>query len=317
MRTRGVRLTTLGGTGLRIPRIGLGCRKLGSHLTGDEAVAFVRAALDHGLTFFDTADIYADGESERLLGQALSGERDRCIIATKFRHGAAQPGASRKSIRTAVDGSLRRLRTDYIDLYQLHAPDPATPIEETIHALQDLVRTGKILYFGLCNVAAWQLADAQRVAWASGPAPLASVQAVLNAVDHARLAELRPAAVRFGVGILAASPLARGLLGGRYDRATPPAAGHDLLSRKGSFYWSDRGFAALDRVRAVADSLGLSPAQAALAALLAQPGISAAIVGATSRDHLRACREIDANDTDPSALRALLSADSPMVRAEE
>lgn len=303
-----MQVTTLGGSGLRIPRIGVGCRTLGSRLTGSEAVAFIRAALDLGLTFFDTADVYADGESERLLGNALAGDRHRCVIATKFRYLASQPGAGRKSIRVAIEGSLRRLGVDYVDLFQLHGPDPTTPIEETIMTLQDLTQEGKVLYFGLCNVSAWQVADAQRIAWASGRAPLVSVQVRINAVNHAKLVELRPVAERFKIGLLASSPLARGLLGGRYDRANPPQAGHVLLSNKGVEYWTDKGFAAVERVRAVADELGMSPARAALAALLSFPEISAVLVGAGNREQLMECCATDPSQLDVSLLRKVLGA---------
>jgi aryl-alcohol dehydrogenase-like predicted oxidoreductase len=302
--------TTLGGSGLRIPRVAVGCRWLGARQTGSEANAFVRAAVDLGLTFFDTADVYADGESERLLGSALAGERNRCVIATKVRHLAPHAGASRKSIRLALEGSLRRLGTDYVDLLQLHGPDPATPIEETIMTLQDLVQEGKVLYFGLCNVAAWQIVDAQRVAWGAARAPVVSVQVQINAVDPAKLSDLRPIAHRFKVGLLAASPLARGLLGGRYDRARPPPAGHPLLSNKGIGYWNERGFAALQRVREVAGALGISPARAALAALLSFPEISAVIVGAGDREQLAECCHVDVGTLDELLLRTVLAAPS-------
>jgi aryl-alcohol dehydrogenase-like predicted oxidoreductase len=303
-----LQLTTLGGSGLRIPRVAVGCRWLGSRLTGSEGVAFVRAAIDLGLTFFDTADVYANGESERVLGSALGGERDRCVIATKVRYLAPHAGASRKSIRSALEASLRRLALDHIDLLQLHGPDPATPIEETIMTLQDLVQEGKLLYFGLCNMSAWQVVDAQHIAWAAARAPVTSLQVQINAVDHAKLSELRPVAGRFKVGLLAASPLARGLLGGRYDRAAPPPAGHPLLSNKGIGYWNEKGLAVLQRVRAVANELGITPARAALAALLSFPEISAVIVGAGDREQLAECCNVDASNLDQSLLRTVLTA---------
>jgi aryl-alcohol dehydrogenase-like predicted oxidoreductase len=299
-------LISLGNSGLRIPRIGVGCRSLGSGLTSSESVTLIRAALDLGLFFFDTADVYNDGESERLLGQALAGDRHRCVIATKFRHLASQPGASRKSIRLALEGSLRRLGVDYVDLLQLHAPDPVTPLEETIMTLQDLTQEGKIMYFGLCNVPAWQVVDAQRIAWHAGRAPMVSVQVPLNAAHHEQLDELRPVAARFGVGLLAASPLARGLLGGRYDRDAPPPPDHVLRSNKGVVYWGDRGFAALEKVRALAHELGVSPARVALAALLSVPEISAVLVGARTVEQLKECSETNADRPEPRLLRRIL-----------
>jgi aryl-alcohol dehydrogenase-like predicted oxidoreductase len=299
-------LTALGHSGLRIPRVGVGCRALGSHLPKAESVTLIRTALDLGLTFFDTADVYGEGESERLLGQALGEDRHRCVIATKFRHVASHPGAGRKSIRLALEGSLRRLGTDYVDLLQLHAPDPVTPLEETIMTLQDLTQEGKLMYFGLCNVPAWQVVDAQRIAWQAGRAPLVSVQVPLNVVQHEALNDLRPVAERFGVGLLAASPLARGLLGGRYDRDTPPPPGHVLRSKKGIVYWSDRGLAALERVRAAARAFDASPARVALAALLSIPNVSAVLVGARDAEQLKDCSETRPEQFDPHLLRRIL-----------
>jgi aryl-alcohol dehydrogenase-like predicted oxidoreductase len=281
-------MTTVGATGLRVPRVAVGCAQLGSRIRGSDAVDLVNTALDTGLTFFDTADVYAGGESERLLGSALAGKRGSCVVATKFRHARAHPGASRRSIRLALDASLTRLRSDYVDLYQVHAPDPATPVEETVAALQDLVQHGKILYYGLCNVAPWEVVDAQRVAWAAHGAPLASVQVQLNLVDLGRFDELRRVGERFGVGLLAASPLARGLLAGRYDTERPPPAGHRLGTAKGAGYWTSAGFAVADRVRRLALDRGVPPAHIALSGLLAYPEVSAVLVGATSADQVLA-----------------------------
>ncbi|MGK5627797.1 aldo/keto reductase [Streptomyces sp. URMC 123] len=280
-----------------MPRVAVGCGRFGTDVRGADATAVVHAAYDAGLTFFDTADSYGDGESERLLGRALAGRRDRCVVATKFRHAGPYPGASRKSVRTAVEGSLRRLGCDYLDLYQLHAPDPATPVAETLDALQDLVRQGKVLYYGLCNVRAWQLVEAQHVARAAGGAAVTSVQAQLNLVERARLEDLRQVAGPYGTGLLAASPLARGLFGGRYDRERPPPPGHPLRTSKGVGYWGPEGFAALERVRRVAADLGLSPARTALGALLAHREVSAVVVGGSSPEQIR-----DAAGTDPAEL---------------
>lgn len=299
-------MTTLGASGLRIPRVGIGCRQLGARVPEDRAVAIIDAAWAAGLNFFDTADVYGAGESERILGRVLHGRRDSCVIATKFRHGKAQPGASRKSIRIALDSSLARLRTDYVDLYQVHAPDPATPIEETIDVLQDLVRHGKILYYGLCNVKAWQVVDAQRVAWSARRSSLVSVQAQMNIVDHRRLDDLREVAGRFGVGLLAASPLARGLLGGRYGGDRAPEAGHPLLSAKGIGYWNPEGAAVADRVRRVAADRGLSSAQVALSALLTYSEVSAVLVGVTCTDHIPADGDVASDLISESDVRYLL-----------
>ena len=297
--------TTLGATGLRVSRVALGCSRLGTRVCGSDAVDLVKTAYDAGITFFDTADVYGDGDSERLLGTALDGVRDTCVVATKFRHARAHPGASRRSIRLALEGSLTRLRTDHVDLYQVHAPDPTTPVEETVGALQDLVAAGKVLYYGLCNVAPWEVVDAQRVAWAAHRAPLASVQTQLNLVDARAFDELRRVSDLFGVGLLAASPLARGLLAGRYDRDRPPPPGHPLVTAKGAGYWTAKGQAVADRVRTLAADRGVPPAHVALAALLTHPQVSAVLVGASDADQVRANSDLPPDLLDEADVRYL------------
>jgi aryl-alcohol dehydrogenase-like predicted oxidoreductase len=284
----------------------MGCGQLGTRVVGREAVDLVHAAFDAGITLFDTADVYGQGESERVLGKALEGKHDSCVIATKFRHAGPQPGASRKSIRVGLEASLRRLNVDYIDLYQLHAPDPATPIEATIDALQDLVAQGKILSFGLCNVAAWQVVDAQRVAWGKGGSAVSTAQVPINAVQTAHLLSLRPVAGRFGIGLLAATPLGRGLLGGRYSRDSPPPARHPLISNKGVELWSDTGMRQAERVLSIAQDLGLSPAQVALGALLAQPEIAAVLVGLTATQDIDQLSALEPEAVSAAHARELL-----------
>ncbi len=300
--------TTLGGSGLRVPRIALGCSRFGQRCDEPNAIRLVHTASDLGMCFFDTADVYAEGRSEPILGKAVAGKRDRCVIATKFRHARELPGASRKSIRRAVVGSLRRMNVEYIDLYQMHAPDPTTPIEETISTLQDLVREGKILYFGLCNVKAWQAVDAQRVAWHLAGAPVVAVQSMINAVDLRAYDELKPIAKRFDLGLLAAAPLARGLLAGTYGDANPPPQGHPLRSAKGIGSWNDAGRAVAQRVRDVARELGRPPVHVALATLLALPGIDSLLVGTSSTEQLIECSEATAGLLDESTVRYVLKA---------
>ncbi|MFE4924864.1 aldo/keto reductase [Streptomyces sp. NPDC056661] len=300
-----MRVATVGSSGLRVTRVAMGCAQLGTRVRGSEAIDLVDAAIDAGITFFDTADIYGDGESERLLGSALKGKRDSCVVATKFRHASIHPGASRRSIRLALDSSLARLRTDYVDLYQVHAPDPATPIEETIGALQDLVQRGKILYFGLCNVATWEIVNAHRVAREAHRPGLTSAQLPFNLLDIGRLDEFRRVSQHFGVGLLAASPLGRGLLGGAYDLDRPPPASHPIRRAKGARYWNAEGFATVERVRKLAKDRGVSPAQIALSALLSYPEVSAVLVGATSTEHVRANSCIDPHLLDQADLRYL------------
>ncbi len=267
----------------------------------------MHCALDSGVSLFDTADVYAGGESERILGGALKGRRDRCVIATKFRHADPQPGGSRKSMRVALEASLRRLGIEYVDLLQVHAPDPATPIAETIHGLQDLVAHGRILAFGLCNVAPWQLADAQHLARTRpGGAPVATVQAPVNLLQTEHLAALQPVVRHFDVGLLAMTPLGRGLLGGRYSRSSPPPEGHPLTGGKGVELWSDRGIRAAERLNQVAARLGMAPAQVAVATLLRQEAIAGVLVGATSTEQLRELVEADPSALPESEARALI-----------
>ena len=276
-----MQIATVGQSGLRVSRIGLGCSNLGAQVTGSDAHNLVHAATDAGVTLFDTADAYSGGESERLLGQALRDRRDSVVIASKFRHSLSTPGAGRKAIKLAVEGSLARLGTDYIDLYQLHGHDPATPLEETVGALQALIEQGKILYCGVCNLTSWQVADAHHLAAQVG-GRLTAVQMQLSLLDWRRLVEFEPVAARFGLGMLAASPLARGLLGGRYSSHDPPPPGHPLLSGKGLGYWNDDGFATVGRLRALGLRRSVSPARLAIAALLSRRDVAAALVGASS-----------------------------------
>jgi aryl-alcohol dehydrogenase-like predicted oxidoreductase len=309
-----VHITTLGRSGLRVSCVALGCGGFGTRVGGQDAVGVVHAALDAGVTFFDTADVYGAGESERLLGQALRGRHDTAVIATKFRHWPAARGASRKSIRVAVENSLRRLDVDYIDLYQLHAPDPVTPLAETIGALQDLVHQGKILYFGLGNLSAQDLGTAADLAGTGGPVSVTSAQAQMNLVDTSRLDELSPVAARTGVGLLAASPLARGLLSGRYHADVPPPAGHPLLSSKGIGYWNAAGVDTAARVREVAAEHGMAPAEAALCAVLDHPQVSAVVVGATSAEQIAQHTAVRPGRLDRDALRRLRGASTPGAR---
>lgn len=227
----------LGDSGLVVSVVGIGCNNFGRKLDFDGTRAVVDAALDVGINFFDTADIYGDpqGSSEQMLGEALKGRRDDVVVATKFgmdMHGLNGPdfGArgARRYVMRAVEASLRRLGTDYIDLYQMHEPDPGTPIDETLAALDDLVRSGKVRYLGNSNFSGWQIADADWVASSNGRSRFISAQNHYSLVHRDVEAEVVPACERFGLGLLPFFPLANGLLTGKYRRGEAPPAGSRL-----------------------------------------------------------------------------------------
>src|SRR5438067_3367934 len=228
-----MRYRRLGTSGLVVSVVGLGCNNLGRKLDLDGTRAVVDAAIEHGITLFDTADIYGDphGASEELLGAALKGRRDEVVVATKF--GMDMAGANgpdwgalgaRRYIHRAVEASLRRLGTDHLDLYQMHAPDPRTPIEETLSTLDDLVRAAKVRYLGNSNFGGWQIADAAWTARAGHLTPFVSAQNLYNLLNLDAEREVVPACQRFGLGLLPYFPLGSGLLTGKYRRGEPAPA---------------------------------------------------------------------------------------------
>ena len=231
----------LGSSGLMVSALGVGCNAFGRRVDQDGVVSILSAARDHGVTLLDTADIYGGepGQSEAMLGKALQGQRDEFVVATKF--GMDMQGTngddfgalgSRRYVRRAVEASLRRLQTDHIDLYQLHRPDPLTPVEETLGALNDLVREGKLLYVGCSNFDGWQVAHASWTSATAGLASFVSVQNEYSPLDRSVEDEVTPACERFGLGILPFFPLARGLLTGKYQRgAAAPQGSRAARSR--------------------------------------------------------------------------------------
>ncbi|HEX3785208.1 MAG TPA: aldo/keto reductase [Pseudonocardiaceae bacterium] len=290
-------LRRLGRSGLAVSAIGLGCNNLGRPGTATESLAgaraVVEAALDAGINFFDLADVYGAprGRSEELLGKALASRRDQAVVATKFgmdMQGANGPDfgarAARGYVRRAVESSLRRLGTDWIDLYQLHRPDSATPVEETLAALDALITEGKIRYVGHCNLAAWQVADAAWAARHFGLAAPISAQNHYSLLEREAEREIVPACARFEIGLLPYFPLANGLLTGKYQAgATPPPgarlAGRDQLLAAAPW---DR----IDRLRAFAEQRKLSMVTLALGWLAAQPVVGSVIAGATSPEQV-------------------------------
>src|SRR5580692_9589200 len=236
-----MRYGTLGDSGLLVSVVGLGCNNFGGRLDVEQTRAVVDAAIDEGITLFDTAETYGgDGASELALGEVLQGRRDQVVLATKFGHRNSDMGygpaagakGGRGYITRAVEHSLRRLRTDYIDLYQLHTPDPATPIEETLEALGGLVAQGKVRYLGHSNFSGWQLAEAASAARELGTAAFISAQNQWSLLERGSEAEVVPAAVHYGLGVLPYFPLANGLLTGKVRRGQEPPEGSRLASRR-------------------------------------------------------------------------------------
>jgi aryl-alcohol dehydrogenase-like predicted oxidoreductase len=290
-----MRFRPLGDSGLLVSVVGLGCNNFGGRLDAAGTRAVVDAAIDAGVTLFDTADIYGGGGgSETLLGEALAGRRDKVVLATKFGHQMADMGygpaagakGGRSYIRRAVAESLRRLRTDYTDLYQMHTPDPHTPIMETLAALDELVREGKVRYIGNSNFTGWQLADAAHTAQRACGAAFISAQNHWSLLERGTEAEVVPAARHFGLGVLPYFPLAHGLLTGKIRRGQEPPQGTRLASRPG--YLTDDKLDRVEALTAWAESQGLSLLQVAVGGLAAQPGCSSVIAGAMSATQLKA-----------------------------
>ena len=288
---------TLGRSGLRVSAVGIGLNNLGRPGTKTEeqagATTVVNAAIDAGVTLFDTADIYGKefGLSEKLLGVALGSRRDEVVIATKFGHQDVEGGfshwgakASRRYIRHAVEASLTRLGTDRIDLYQLHTPDPITPIEETLEALGELVTEGKVLYVGHSNFTAWQLAEAELVAEIARTPHFVSAQNEYSLMKRAAETELLPAAEHFGVGFLPYFPLYNGLFTGKFTRDERPA--DTRISRQRSYILDEAPWDAMEHYAAFCAERDITMLQATFGWLLAQPAMSSVIAGATSAEQI-------------------------------
>ena len=290
-----MRYKPLGDSGLLVSVLGLGCNNFGARLDADGARAVVDAAIDAGVTLFDTSDTYGGGGgSERALGEILGSRRDQVVLATKFGHQNADMGygpaagakGGRAYIRRAVTESLRRLRTDYIDLYQLHTPDPVTPVAETLAALDELVAEGKVRYLGHSNFSGWQLADAAHLAAARGRTPFISAQNHWSLLERDAEAEVVPAARHFGLGVLPFFPLANGLLTGKFRQGRAIPAGTRLAARAG--YITEEKLARVEALIDWSRAHGGSILQTAIGALAAQPGCSSVIAGAMNAEQVKA-----------------------------
>lgn len=283
----------LGQSGLSVSTVGLGCNNFGRKLDLEASRQVIDAAIDEGITLFDTSDSY--GTSEDILGEVLEGRRDQVVVATKFGSdlaGANGPdwGArgSRRYIRKAVERSLRRLRTDWIDLYQLHFPDRRTPMEETLGALDELVHEGKVRYIGSSNLAAWQVTDAEWLARTRGFGRFIAAQNNYNLLDRRVEAELAPACEQFGIGILPYFPLASGLLTGRYRRGEAAPDGSRMKEWGMESQLTDQRFDVIDQLQSYADERAITLLDVAIGGLAAQRAVGSVIAGATSPDQVAA-----------------------------
>jgi aryl-alcohol dehydrogenase-like predicted oxidoreductase len=284
----------VGNSGLAVSVVGLGTNNLGMKLDMDASRAVVHAALDEGITLFDTSDSY--GASEERLGELLEGKRDDVVLATKFGSDVRRRGndngadwgarGSRRYIARAVESSLRRLRTDWIDLYQLHRPDDLTPIEETLSALDDLVHTGKVRYLGSSNFTGWQVADAEWTARTRGLERFVSAQNEYNWLDRDIETDLVAALEQYGIGLLPYFPLASGLLTGKYRRNEPPPKGSRIEAWGRESVLTPDTFDVIEKLTAFAEERDVSLLHVAIGGLAAQPSVASVIAGATSRDQV-------------------------------
>ena len=286
-------IRNLGQSGLRVSAIGLGCNNFGGRIDEAATRAVIHKALDLGITLFDTADVYGErGGSETLMGRILGEDRKRIVLATKFGMPmddvAVKVGGARRYIMQAVEDSLRRLQTDWIDLYQMHQPDPLTPIEETLRALDDLIRQGKVRYVGCSNFPAWQMVEAQWTARSAGLAPFVSCQDEYSLIFRKPETDLIPAARKYGLGLLPYFPLASGLLTGEYRRNTPLPSGTRLANtqRLADRYLTERNWGIAEKLGDWVEARGHRMLELAFSWLLAQSPVASVIAGATRPEQL-------------------------------
>ena len=287
-----MKFRNLGSSGLLVSEIGLGCNNFGMRLDAEGSRKVIHKALDLGITLFDTADVYGNkGGSETLIGEILGPRRKDIVLATKFAmpmdEKGKEKGASRTYIMRAVEASLKRLKTDWLDLYQQHRPDVFTPIDETLRALDDLIRQGKVRYIGNSNFSSWQLADADWTARQLGTHRFVSAQDELSLVFRKAELEQLAACARFGLGFLPFFPLASGLLTGKHRGGTA-AEGSRLANMRqlADRYLTPSNVAVVERLRGWCDRRGMSLTDLAFAWLLAKPGVSSVIAGATKAEQV-------------------------------
>ncbi len=284
----------LGRSGIEVPVVGIGCNNFGGRIDESRSEQVIQAAIDEGVAFFDTADIYSGGRSEEILGRALRGRRDQAVIATKFGGSMGAPersGGSRRWITEAVEDSLRRLQTDHIDLYQHHFFDAATPLDETLGALDELVTAGKVRAIGCSNYDGAQVEEAHRISAEHGWATYVTAQNQYSLLKRDEVEDsVAPVAARLGMGILPYFPLASGLLTGKYRRGERPPEGTRLGrdGQRADDLMTDANFDIVERLERFAESRGVSLLEVAVGWLAAQPQVASVIAGATSAEQVRA-----------------------------
>ncbi|MDR0841471.1 MAG: aldo/keto reductase [Christensenellaceae bacterium] len=281
----------LPGTGLRVSQLSLGTMMFGAQTDEADSLAILNYAYEHGVNFWDTADVYNQGESERIVGKALKGRRSEVLLATKvfcqMGTGLNSKGLSRRHILSAVDASLRRLATDYIDLYYMHLPDPETELEETLATMSGLVQTGKIRYIGVSNYAAWQIADMLAICDKRGYAAPIITQNVYNAITRGVEPELVPFLQAHKLGMAAFNPIAGGLLAGKHQPGQPQEntrfANSSMYYER---YWSEENFAAIEKLTEIAADTGISILQLALSWCAGRPTVTSVISGVSRLSQL-------------------------------
>jgi aryl-alcohol dehydrogenase-like predicted oxidoreductase len=286
-----MKLRRLGASGLKVSEVGIGCNNFGMRIDAEGTQAVVDAAIEAGINFFDTADVYGGTKSEEFLGKAIGKRRHEVVIATKFGMGQGErQGGSRRWIMQACEASLRRLGTDYIDLYQMHRYDPETPLDETLRALDDLVSQGKVRYLGNSNYMGFQIGDAAWTAKAGGYVPFVSAQNQFSLLERRVEHEVLPACERFGLGFLPFFPLGSGLLSGKYKRGEAPPEGTRLAAwgERGQQALNDKNFDKVEKLTAWAEERGHTILELAFAWLLGHPVVSSVIAGATRPEQVQA-----------------------------
>jgi aryl-alcohol dehydrogenase-like predicted oxidoreductase len=289
----------LGNTDIEVSNVGLGCMNFGMVNSEEESIAIVHKALEMGVTFFDTADVYSSGNSEQWLGKALANNRSEVIVATKFCSPTDDgEGASRDYIMKAVDNSLQRLNTDYIDLYQIHRPDPNTPMEETLRALDELVQSGKVRHIGCSNLPAWQVADADWLAKTENMSRFVTTQNRLSLLCRDIEDDLVPAAKQYGIDVIPYFPLESGMLTGKYKRGVDHPEGTRLAKWRGAFTSDDR-YDKLDKLQAFCDESECTLLDVAMGWITSRDYIPSVIAGVSNIEQLE--QNIAASQWQPTA----------------